>query len=121
MSSTSEYHRLISSLRWSMQVKSLRQKARQQFGIIYRKFMVILTVLHYWYMYDLLWSMQHQFGILIRRGTSTHSNPYKIFAPKVCKRNWTMDYCSLLSSSNLPTLASRSIYLNCAIISGHSW
>jgi len=68
-----------------MQVKSLRQKAKQQIGIIYRKFTVILTVLHYWYMYDLLWSMQHQFGILIRRGTSTHSNPYKILHPRFAK------------------------------------
>ena len=95
-----------------MQVKSLCQTARQQIGIIYRKFMVILTVLHYWHMY-----MTSSGECSTSLGSlSEEAHQLTRISTKFCTQGLHKElgyglYCGLLSSCNLPTLASRSIYL----------
>ena len=73
---------LASSLSWSMQVKSVCQKARQQIGIIYRKFYghsncSTLLQLYLTYVRPHLEYMQCHSGTLISRGSLTCLNQYK--------------------------------------------
>ena len=111
---------LTSTLNWSMQVSEVCKKARQQVGILYRKFYSSTntsTLLQLYLAYIRphleyaapVWD-PHQQGLI------NSLERVQKFALKVCTRNWSSDYESLLQLCNLPTLASRRHYLKLCLL-----
>ena len=106
---------LTSSLSWSIEVKSVCQKARRQIAIVCRNFYghsncSTLLQLYLAYVRPHLeyavpvWDPYQQGNLL---------ESVQKFALMVYTRNCAMEYGSLLNFCNLPTLASRRQYLKC--------
>ena len=102
---------LTSSLDWSKHVTRVCKNARQQVGILYRKFYghcnsSTLKQLYLSYVRPHLeyaapvWD-PHQQGLI----NSLES--VQKFALKLCTKNWNASYDETLSNCNLPTLANR--------------
>ena len=106
---------LTPTLNWSMQVANVCKKARQQIGIIYRRFyqhsntstllqLYLACVPPHLEYAAPLWDPHQQCHI------NTLERVQK-FAIKVCTKGWNTDYGDLLNSCNLTTLTSRRHYL----------
>ena len=95
---------LASSLSWSMQVKSVCQKARQQIGIIYRKFYghSNCSTLLQLYLTYVRPHLEHAvpFWDPYQQGLINLLESVQKFGLKVCTRNWAVDYGSLLNFCN---------------------
>ena len=111
---------LTSTLNWSMQVNKECKKARQQVGILYRKFhssanTSTLLQLYLAYIRPHLeypapvWDPHQQ------RLIKSLERVQK-FALKVCTKHWSSDYESLLQLCKLPTFASRRHYLKLCVL-----
>ena len=106
---------LTSSLNWSMQVASVCKRARQEIGIIYRRFyrhtncstllkLYLAFVRPHLEYAAPVWD-PHQLGHI-------HSiERVQKFALKVCSKRWNEDYDHLCNLFNLPTLSDRRRYL----------
>ena len=102
---------LNSSLTWSMHVTSICKKARQQIGILYRRFYghsnsATLLQLYLSYVRPHLeyaapvWDPHQQ-------GHIDSLERVQKFALKLCTRSWDSSYEDLLNSCHLPTLVQR--------------
>ena len=102
---------LTSSLDWSKHITRICKNARQQVGILYRKFyghcnsstlkQLYLTYVHPHLEYAApVWD-PHQQGLI------NALESVQKFALKLCTKNWNASYDETLSNCNLPTLAHR--------------
>ena len=110
---------LTPSLNWSMQVSEV---CRQQVGILYRKFYPsansssLLSLQLY-----LAYIRPHlEYAVPVwdphQQGLISSLERVQKFALKVCTKNWSSGYESLLQSCNLPTLACRRRYLKLCLL-----
>ena len=105
---------ITSTLNWSTHISEICTRARRQAGIIYRNFNVHTSSSTLLQLY-LMFVRPH----LIRssgleppsQGLSDSLERVQKFALRMCMRDWSGDYATLLQSSNLPPLASRRRYL----------
>ena len=101
-------------MNWSTHISEICTRARRQAGIIYRNFNVHTSSSTLLQLY-LMFVRPH----LIRssgleppsQGLSDSLERVQKFALRMCMRDWSGDYATLLQSSNLPPLASRRRYL----------
>ena len=111
---------LTSTLTWSVQVESVCQRARQQIGIIYRKFYghsnrSTLLQLYLAYVRPHL-----EYAVPVwdphQQGHINSLEKVQKFALKVCTGKWNVDHENLLNSCKLPTLVSRRQYLKLSFL-----
>ena len=111
---------LTSTLNWSMQVNKECKKARQQVGILYRKFhssanTSTLLQLYLAYIRPHLEYLAPVWDPHQQRLIKSLERVQK-FALKVCTKHWSSDYEFLLQLCKLPTLASRRHYLKLCVL-----
>ena len=111
---------LTSSLNWSKQVSEVCKKARQQVGILYRKFYPFANSSSLLQLYLAYIRPHLEYATPVwdphQRGLISSLERVQKFALKVCTKNWSSGYESLLQSCNLPTLASRRCYLKLCLL-----
>ena len=100
--------RLISSLDWSEQIASVCKKARQQIGIIYRRF---YGHLNSWALRQMYLSYVHPHAVPVwdphHLGYIELLEKVQRFALKMCTKSWDSSYEDMLTFCNLPTLCQR--------------
>ena len=105
----------------------MQKKARQQVGILYRKFYSSANASIHLQLYLAYIRPHLEYAAPVwdphQQGLINSLERVQKFALKVCTRNWSSDYESLLQSCNLPTLASRRHYLKLCllnqVVNGH--
>ena len=111
---------LTSTLNWSLQVSEICKKARQQVGILYRKFYPSANTSSLLQLYLAYIRPHLEYAVPVwdpyQQGLINSLERVQKFAPKVCTKNWSSGYESLLQSCNLPTLASRRHYLKLCLL-----
>ena len=118
---------LTSTLNWSLQVSEICKKARQQVGILYRKFYSSANTSSLLQLYLVYIRPHLEYAAPVwdpyQQGLINSLERVQKFALKVCTKNWSSGYESLLQSCNLPTLASRRHYLKLCllyqVVNGH--
>ena len=114
---------LISTLNWSMQVNEVCKKSGYSILKVLSlcKYLTLLQ-LYLAYIHPYLEYAAHVWDPH-QQGLINSLQRVQKFALKVCTRNWSSDYESLLQLCNLPTLASRRHYLKLCllyqVVNGH--
>ena len=110
----------LKGLNWSMQVSEVCKKARQQVGILYRKFYPSANSLSLLQLYLAYIRPHLEYAVPVwdphQRGLISSLERVQKFTLKVCTKSWSSGYESLLQSCNLPTLACRRRYLKLCLL-----
>ena len=109
---------ITSTLNWSAHISEICTRARRQTGIIYRKFYGHTSSSTLLQLYLTFVQAHLEYAAPVwdphQQGLTDSLERVQKFSLRMCMRDWN---ATLLQSSNLPTLASRSHYLKLCFLS----